>query len=101
VGRYGGEEFLILLPMTPLDISAKILERIREQVSQLVTRYEDVEIQLTISIGFSSFEMGKAVWEVVKEADQALYQAKKSGRNRIEVYKDTLAARHDRLAEAG
>ena len=101
VGRYGGEEFLILLPMTPLDISAKILERIREQVSQLVTRYEGVDIQLTISIGFSSFEMGKAVWEVVKEADQALYQAKKSGRNRIEVYKDTLAVRHDSLAEAG
>lgn len=85
VGRWGGEEFLILLPDTTRDSGLKIAERMRTQIAQL--RIEGVEhsgsepITLTASIGLSVFEKDEPVAATVARADNALRRAKRAGRN--------------------
>jgi diguanylate cyclase (GGDEF)-like protein len=77
--RYGGEEFLVVLPNTRLDGGAEIAERIRAQVQAL-----DLPVPVTVSIGIADGDPGRDRPEAVFErADQALYRAKKSGRNRV------------------
>ncbi|MBD3671205.1 MAG: diguanylate cyclase [Gammaproteobacteria bacterium] len=83
VSRYGGEEFLLLLNGATADIAFKILDRIRTDIEQLPIEFEGETFNLTLSIGFSSFAMGKTVWDIVKEADLALYSAKENGRNQV------------------
>lgn len=82
-GRFGGEEFLILMPDTGLDGAAKTAERVRKAV-------EDYDFGLgrkvTISGGVAEYDAQNSA-ELVEEADQLLYQAKKLGRNRIEFKK--------------
>lgn len=86
VSRYGGEEFLILLPDTQHENALAILRKVCKEISQLRVRYEDKEITFTASIGVSDFEAGKSVGEIVHEADRALYTAKANGRNRVVAY---------------
>lgn len=86
-GRYGGEEYVILLPHTPLD-SAKILaERIRKKIEALTINYDGHSFNYTVSLGVadvaSGFEDAKA-W--LDGADQSLYYAKENGRNQVAVY---------------
>ncbi len=78
--RYGGEEFFILLPQTSVTEAWEIAERIRKAVEE--------EAGLTVSLGISAYrdEM-KDREEIIKEADDALYRAKQTGRNRVEVMK--------------
>jgi diguanylate cyclase (GGDEF)-like protein len=77
--RYGGEEFLVMLPNTRLDGGAEIAERIRRQVEQV-----QLPVPLTVSIGIADGKPGSDAPEAVFErADQALYRAKKAGRNRL------------------
>jgi diguanylate cyclase (GGDEF)-like protein len=77
--RYGGEEFLVVLPDTRLDGGAEIAERIRRQVEAL-----QLPVTITVSIGIADGGPGGESPEAVFErADQALYRAKKSGRNRV------------------
>ncbi|MBI1423765.1 MAG: diguanylate cyclase [Gammaproteobacteria bacterium] len=90
ISRYGGEEFLILLPNSTRDISFKILERIREGISQLSIRFENADIKLTVSIGFSCFEARESVSNLIKHADAALYVAKSEGRNKVVVYDSAM-----------
>lgn len=90
VGRYGGEEFLLLLPDTDARVAQQVLERLRQGIAELMVPYDDELISLTASIGYACFDSGKAVWELVKDADQALYQAKKNGRNRVVAFREGL-----------
>ena len=78
--RYGGEEFFILLPQTGLAEAVELAERIRKAV--------EAEAEITVSMGLSVFrkEM-KNREEIIREADEALYRAKKNGKNRVEVMK--------------
>jgi diguanylate cyclase (GGDEF)-like protein len=77
--RYGGEEFLVVLPRTRLDGGAELAERIRMQVQQL-----SLPFAVTVSIGLADGDPMRDIPEAVFErADQALYRAKKSGRNRV------------------
>ena len=79
--RYGGEEFIIILPMARLDAAVQVAERIREgmQAQNLLPDGKRV----TLSLGVAEFKQGEAMKELVKRADDALYQAKGSGRNRV------------------
>jgi diguanylate cyclase (GGDEF)-like protein len=77
--RYGGEEFLVVLPTTRLGDGAEIAERIRRQVQVLAS-----DVPVTVSIGIADGEPDRDIPEAVFErADQALYRAKKGGRNRV------------------
>src|SRR5690606_34200976 len=85
VGRWGGEEFLILLPDTTRDSGLKIAERIRAQIAEL--RIEDARhpgtdpITMTASIGLSVLGEGEPISATVARADSALLSAKRAGRN--------------------
>ncbi len=87
VGRYGGEEFLMLLPGLPAKAALEVAERIRSSVVELATREHIAVDQLTASLGVSeigfSAEDGPAM---VDQADQALYVAKQAGRNRASIF---------------
>ena len=84
VARYGGEEFSILLPHTGLDNALAVAEKIRLAVSEAGVEGMG-EQRLTISIGASGLPDDKvhSVDELVRRADEALYRAKESGRNRV------------------
>jgi diguanylate cyclase (GGDEF)-like protein len=83
--RYGGEEFVIILPQTPKSEASHIGERIRSQVEQeIINTGNGNKVKITVSVGVSSFpENGKSHEELVSIADQALYRAKGDGRNLV------------------
>jgi len=85
VGRYGGEEFIAILPNTGLDEAAHFAERVRQAVEAHLYRDEDTEIRMTCSSGVASFPAPgiEKPEELLKSADEALYMAKESGRNRV------------------
>ena len=83
VGRYGGEEFLLVMPETGLNEMSKITERIRQEVSEAEFDIGDRNVKLTISIGAALFEKGEDLEQLVSRADRALYRAKESGRNSV------------------
>ncbi len=90
VCRFGGEEFCILLPDVQRHLAARIAERYRSSVEQL--EFESVKV--TVSVGFSSSRFGaKDPQELIDQADKALYNAKRSGRNRVSCW--------DELSEIG
>lgn len=83
--RYGGEEFCILLPSVAIDRAAVMAERIREAVEQARFSFKGRALSVTISIGVTTLSMegNENVDTVVNRADEALYAAKKAGRNRV------------------
>lgn len=83
-GRYGGEEFAVLLPDTDSQNARRVAERIRITCERLTTEYEGSKINFTVSIGIADFHSSYSNhmgW--IEKADQALYLAKESGRNRV------------------
>lgn len=85
LGRLGGEEFLAVLPGASQEQALRIGERIRAEVERVGERIADHDIRLTISIGLASAESAAACGDLVDRADQAMYQAKSEGRNRVRV----------------
>ena len=85
VGRYGGEEFLVILPNTDEEEAARFAERVRTAVEAHIFRDETNEIRMTCSSGVASFpaEGVDGPEQLLKQADDALYVAKESGRNRV------------------
>lgn len=85
VGRYGGEEFIAILPNTDEEEGARFAERVRQAVEAHLYRDEQNEIRMTCSSGVASFpaEGVESPEELLKNADEALYLAKESGRNRV------------------
>ena len=92
LGRYGGEEFAMLLPTTPLHHAEVLLDRVRENILGLGIAHPKSEAGLlTVSIGISCADSKAALMEhdlhaFMDRADQALYEAKSRGRNRIAMY---------------
>jgi two-component system cell cycle response regulator len=85
VGRYGGEEFILLLPGTPLDSAVTFAERTRQQVESHTFTFEGGSLRRTISCGVAAFPHPRIRHReaLVKAADDALYVAKGLGRNRV------------------
>ncbi|MBE0515474.1 diguanylate cyclase [Sulfurimonas sp.] len=87
IGRYGGEEIVIILPETDLHTSSNIAETVRETVESRPVEFEGEVINVTASIGISSLRKEHENFATLfSEADEALYNAKKLGRNRVEVF---------------
>jgi len=82
-GRYGGEEFLLLLPDTPADSAADILERLREIIADLDWSAFSADMRVTISAGVATLRPDETSDTLLARADSALYAAKAKGRNRI------------------
>ena len=82
--RYGGDEFAVILSEADLSRAKLVAERIRETVESQSFTHDNKKIPLSISVGVSQYRAGMSVLDFVKEADQALYEAKAHGRNRVE-----------------
>ena len=103
VGRYGGEEFLVLLPQTDLAQASQLAERVRKAIAArpLVASVVKEGVPTTISLGVASFPAdGTTAGEVVEQADQAMYWAKRLGRNQVRTARDAQRLSRDQALAA-
>ncbi len=84
--RYGGEEFAVILPNITRDITCTVYERFRKVVSEQLFEYESKQFHVTVSIGIAFSNDAELINDLLAHADQALYQAKKTDRNKIVTY---------------
>lgn len=84
IGRYGGEEFLLVLAGTSLDVAQRVAERIRQHVAGQPINLQGLEVAVTLSLGMSEAGLNDSAETLIERADQALYAAKLAGRNRVE-----------------
>jgi diguanylate cyclase (GGDEF)-like protein len=101
LGRYGGEEFVAVLPDAPELVARTIAERIRQRTADLRIVHGDVEVRLTVSVGVALLDATTPTVEaLIEHADIALYRAKAQGRNRVvhylpgEAVADAASGRH-------
>lgn len=85
VCRYGGEEFVLLLPETDSDAAGVMLENLRGNIEKCPFRHKNTPVNITISCGVAQFHDNDTLDEVFDSADQAMYRAKSDGRNRVRV----------------
>lgn len=83
VYRWGGEEFIVILPDTNASQAAEIAERLRLQIMDSVCEFEDLKIKVTMSFGVTEIDQFKSIEENISIADEKLYKAKESGRNQV------------------
>lgn len=89
IGRYGGEEFAVILPNTAMNGSKFVAERLRENFSKLIIKVNDSEgVKLTLSVGGIEFEKSIKLMELINKADKALYYSKENGRNKVTFWED-------------
>jgi len=86
ISRWGGEEFLILLPDTKLQGGSIAAEKIRSRVAEEVFKSNGHRLRLTLSFGVAEYKHGQTIDMCIKDADTALYRAKNQGRNRVVVF---------------
>lgn len=92
VCRYGGEEFLLVLPKMPLDIARDRAAQLLKLFQEQVVSFGDLRLQTTISMGIAATpEHADTADGLIRCADDALYQAKRAGRNRVTVFDATPA----------
>lgn len=94
VARFGGEEFAILLPHTPVSGACALAEIIRSAVAKVrIRRTNGPELAaVTVSLGVAAYRAGESGEEFINRADVALYASKRNGRNRVTLYSEDIAA---------
>ncbi|NUU33491.1 GGDEF domain-containing protein [Pseudomonas sp. C2B4] len=85
IARFGGEEFVLLMPSTVPAAGMKLLEHLRTSIEACPFHFKGERVTVTISMGLTAFKPGEHSDLVLKRADQALYRAKNAGRNRVEL----------------
>ena len=83
VARYGGEEFVVLLPETPLEDAAFALSRLQRELTKKFFMHDNEKVLITFSAGVTQLLPEDTQASVIKRADEAMYEAKKSGKNRV------------------
>jgi two-component system cell cycle response regulator len=83
--RYGGEEFVVVMPETDVGVATMVAERLRRRIASepFAIQQGARAVQVTISIGIAGVTDGESAASAIKRADQALYRAKRDGRNRV------------------
>jgi diguanylate cyclase len=82
VARYGGEEFVVLLPETPAAEGEQVLTRLQRSLTGGLFMHKDKQIFVTFSAGVTGYRMAERIEDSLERADQALYEAKRTGKNR-------------------
>lgn len=83
IARFGGEEFMIVLPETPLEDAVQTVTRVQRELTKQIFMYNNQRLLITFSAGVALHHPGEAQESVIKRADDALYKAKKAGKNRV------------------
>lgn len=86
IGRYGGEEFLIIFPNTDKNTAGALMNDVRDSFAQVTHVYEKEEFSVSFSVGVSSFPEIRSPMALSEAADKAMYRAKKLGRNKVVLY---------------
>ena len=84
IGRYGGEEFLLIFPDTEKETVIEIVERIRQHIAASPFHVNDISITVTISGGITLIQKDDTMDSLIERADNLMYKAKNNGRNRVE-----------------
>jgi diguanylate cyclase (GGDEF)-like protein len=90
IARYGGEEIVLVLPHTDTRGAGDLAERLRQQISEALFVHGDVSLKVTASFGIATYLAGPQALnpeELLRQADEALYEAKRSGRNQVTVWR--------------
>jgi diguanylate cyclase (GGDEF)-like protein len=85
IGRYGGEEFLLIFPETSLEVAQQVAQRIRQHVGGTPIHLPEHSIPITISIGLTHFKRDDTLESLLQRADEAMYAAKQAGRNCVAI----------------
>ncbi|QEN04397.1 diguanylate cyclase [Thiospirochaeta perfilievii] len=88
IARWGGEEFLIILPETTLDSGYLVAEKIRKNIEKIEINYNNYKIKVTVSLGGCLYNNNLYIEQSIHSADEALYVSKSNGRNRVSLYED-------------
>ncbi|MCQ4294440.1 diguanylate cyclase [Pseudomonas stutzeri] len=85
IARFGGEEFVVLLPNTPDEAGRQLMEALRESIGSCPFHFKGERVSITLSAGLTAFAEGDTAERAFERADGALYRAKNAGRNRVEL----------------
>jgi diguanylate cyclase len=85
VGRFGGEEFLIILPDTSVAVASQTVTRLQRELTKRIFMVNDEKLLITFSAGVAARRPLETATEMIRRADAALYQAKKDGKNRVAI----------------
>jgi len=90
--RYGGEEFLIIAYRCDLEEGKILAERLRRKIEDIKFNKRDPKFKITVSIGLSIYEPQEDLLTAIEKADKAMYKAKQRGKNRVEVFENSLSS---------
>jgi len=90
--QYGGEEFVVLLYCTPVENALKVADKIRADVKRDFFLYKGKELKVTISVGVAFLQEGDTETSIFERADKAMYEAKRNGRDRVEISPESVPA---------
>ncbi|MBC7699184.1 diguanylate cyclase, partial [Aquabacterium sp.] len=101
--RWGGEEFLLLLPETALPGAGLLANRLRESIAELRVPGKDGPLSVTMTFGISTLHLNEPIDQAIARADKALYDGKRRGRNRVELANEDVprqACLHDNVGHS-
>jgi len=83
IARFGGEEFMVVLPETPLEDAVQTVTRVQRELTKQIFMYNNQKLLITFSAGVALHTPGESQESIIQRADEALYKAKKAGKNRV------------------
>jgi diguanylate cyclase (GGDEF) domain len=83
IGRFGGEEFVVVLPDTPTAEGIAVISRLQKELTKRIFMHNNQKLFVTFSAGLATRDAGENLLDTIKRADTAMYKAKKLGKNRV------------------